>query len=115
MIKTFNIKVNKGIVQNKPFGFKDFIALMKNAKMVLSDSGTVPEECSILKVPVVLMRTSTERPELLENNSMILSGIETEDILQASKLAEKLSMGEEPEGYKEVVSEKVVKILARKI
>lgn len=115
MINVFKIKLNKNIVQNEPFGFKDFIVLMKNAKVVLSDSGTVPEECSLLKVPVVLMRTSTERPELLENNSMILSGIETDDILKASKLAEKLSMGDEPEGYKDIVSEKIIKILARKI
>lgn len=115
MIKTFNIKLSKGIIKNEPFGFKDFIVLMKNAKIVLSDSGTVPEECSILKVPVILMRTSTERPELLENNSMILSGIETKYILQATKITEKLSMGNEPEGYKEIVSEKIIKIIARKI
>jgi UDP-N-acetylglucosamine 2-epimerase (non-hydrolysing) len=115
MLKAFNIKLEKNVINNKPFGFKDFLALMKNAKTVLSDSGTVPEECSILKVPVVLMRASTERPELLENNSMILSGIETSDILQANKLAEKLSMGDSPTEYQEIVSEKIVKILARKI
>jgi UDP-N-acetylglucosamine 2-epimerase (non-hydrolysing) len=115
MLKAFNIKLEKNVIRNKPFRFKEFVALMKNAKTVLSDSGTVPEECSILKVPVVLMRASTERPELLENNSMILSGIFTDDIIQANRLAQKLSMGQEPEGYKEIVSEKIIKILARKI
>ena len=44
----------------------------KNAICVITDSGTVPEECSILNVPCILIRYSTERPELLENNSMIV-------------------------------------------
>ena len=73
MISKFDIKVDKSIQLSKPFGLKEFLNLEKYAKCVLSDSGTVPEECCIFGTPCVLLRTSTERPELLENNSMILS------------------------------------------
>ncbi len=114
MIKEFNIKLSENIDSSKPFGFKEFLALEKNAKCVLSDSGTVPEECAILKVPCVLMRDSTERPELLENNSMILSGIKKKEILDAYKVAKDMSIGEIPKDYVDTdVSEKIVKILMR--
>ena len=55
-----------------PTNFQDFIKLEKDSICVITDSGTIPEECSILNIPCILLRYSTERPELLENNSMIL-------------------------------------------
>ncbi len=55
-----------------PTNFQDFIKLEKDSRCVITDSGTVPEECSILNIPCILIRYSTERPELLENNSMIV-------------------------------------------
>lgn len=115
MLKKFNFKLNKNIITYPPFGFTDFSVLMAKAHLVVTDSGTVPEECNILKVPCVLMRTSTERPELLENNSMVMSGIETDDIIRASILAAQLPVGPEPDSYNEIVSDKIVKILAKKI
>jgi len=63
-----------------PFGFFDFIALEKNALCVLSDSGTVQEECAIFGVPNVTIRDVTERPETLECGSNILSGAKPESI-----------------------------------
>ena len=63
-----------------PFSFFDFIALEKNAKCVLSDSGTVQEECAIFRIPNVTLRDVTERPETLECGSNILSGAEVESI-----------------------------------
>lgn len=66
----------------EPFGFFDFIALEQNAFCVLSDSGTVQEECSIFKVANVTIRDATERPETLECGSNILSGAEPETILR---------------------------------
>ena len=63
-----------------PVGFHDFIALEENAKCVLSDSGTVQEECTILRVPSVILRDVTERPETLECGSSILTGADSDSI-----------------------------------
>lgn len=72
----------------EPFGFKDFVTLEKNARCVLSDSGTVQEECCILHTPTVTLRDTTERPETIECGSNILSGCEPESILDAVKVAQ---------------------------
>ncbi len=66
----------------EPFGFFDFIALEKNAFCVLSDSGTVQEECCIFGVANVTLRDVTERPETVECGSNILSGADPRDILR---------------------------------
>lgn len=116
MIKKFGIKFEKNVVLNKPFGFKKFLNLEKYAKCVLSDSWTVPEECNILKTPCVLLRTSTERPELLENNSMILSGIKFDEILDSYNVAVNTSIWDIPDDYKDTnISEKILKIILRHI
>ncbi|MDD2907177.1 MAG: UDP-N-acetylglucosamine 2-epimerase (non-hydrolyzing) [Candidatus Gracilibacteria bacterium] len=116
MIKKFNIKFEKNIELSKPFNFKKFLNLEKFATCVLSDSGTVPEECCILKTPCVLLRTTTERPELLENNSMILSGITKEEILNSMEIAIKTDIGDIPNDYRDTnVSQKIVKLLLRHI
>lgn len=62
----------------EPFGFFDFITLEKKAFCVLSDSGTVQEECALLGVPSITIRDVTERPETLECGSAVLSGAEPE-------------------------------------
>ena len=66
-----------------PFGFFDFIHLEKNAFCVLSDSGTVQEECAIFKVPNVTLRESTERPETMECGSNIISSIHSKHVLRS--------------------------------
>jgi UDP-N-acetylglucosamine 2-epimerase (non-hydrolysing) len=71
----------------EPLGFFDFVRLEKNALTVLTDSGTVQEECAIFNVPNVTLRDVTERPETLEAGSNILSGAETDSILKAVELA----------------------------
>jgi len=71
----------------RPQGFFDFVKLEKNALAVLTDSGTVQEECAIFGIPNVTLRDVTERPETLECGSNILSGAETEAILRAVELA----------------------------
>jgi UDP-N-acetylglucosamine 2-epimerase (non-hydrolysing) len=70
-----------------PFGFFEFVALEKNAKLVLSDSGTVQEECSIFRVPNVTLRDVTERPETIECGSNILSGAQPDSILTCAEVA----------------------------
>jgi len=78
---------NEKIKLLKPLGFFDFVKLEKNALAVLTDSGTVQEECAIFGIPNVTLRDVTERPETLECGSNILSGAETETILRAVELA----------------------------
>lgn len=68
------IKLSKKIKISEPFGFFDFVKLEKDALCVISDSGTVQEECSILKTPTVTIRETTERPETVECGSNILAG-----------------------------------------
>mgnify|MGYP001215704948 CR=1 FL=1 len=100
----------------KPFGFLDYNHLQMNAYCVLSDSGTLSEESSMLNFPAVLIRTSTERPEVLDKGTIVIGGIKFEDIEQAVELAVAMfENGEEvaiPEDYEDTnVSVKVVKII----
>jgi UDP-N-acetylglucosamine 2-epimerase (non-hydrolysing) len=71
----------------QPLGFFDFVKLEKNALAVLTDSGTVQEECAIFGVPNITIRDVTERPETIECGSNIISGAETDTILRATEIA----------------------------
>jgi UDP-N-acetylglucosamine 2-epimerase (non-hydrolysing) len=71
----------------KPFGFLDYNKLQMNAYAVLSDSGTLSEESAMLHFPGVLLRTSTERPEVLDKGSVVIGGIKGKDVQQAVELA----------------------------
>jgi len=97
----------------EPFGFFDFITLEKQARCLLSDSGTVQEECAILHVPNVTIRDVTERPETLECGSNILTGAEPELILQSVRVALASARDwEAPVEYRrENVSETVLRIV----
>jgi UDP-N-acetylglucosamine 2-epimerase (non-hydrolysing) len=98
-----------GIRYLEPFGFFDFVKLEQNAYCVLSDSGTVQEECSIFGVPSVTIRDTTERPETLEYGSNILSGTETDSVLRSVKvvLAKTGCFATPPEYLRENVSNTV--------
>lgn len=67
----------------KPFGFLDFVYLQMNAKCVISDSGTISEESSILSFPALSLRRSMERPEAQDTGTIILSGLIADDILNS--------------------------------
>jgi UDP-N-acetylglucosamine 2-epimerase len=100
----------------KPFGFLDYNKLQMCAKCVLSDSGTLSEESAMLGFPAVLIRTSTERPEVLDKGTIVLGGITQRDIEQAMELAVAMTENGEPtemaEDYHDKnVSVKVVKII----
>jgi UDP-N-acetylglucosamine 2-epimerase (non-hydrolysing) len=97
----------------EPFGFFDFIALEQNAFCVLSDSGTVQEECCIFGVSNVTLRDVTERPETVECGSNILSGANAADVLRCVRTAvDNRSNWRAPDEYlMKNVSGAVVKIL----
>lgn len=105
------------LVQNmKPFGFLDYNKLQMNAYCVLSDSGTLSEESAMLSFPGVLLRTSTERPEVLDKGSVVIGGITGEEVEQALELAVAMKDNKEEvvmaEDYADTnVSVKVVKII----
>ncbi len=80
-LKQFNIGARGDVRFPEPFGFFDFVALEMHARCVLSDSGTVQEECAILRIPNVTLRDVTERPETVECGSNILSGADPAAIL----------------------------------
>jgi UDP-N-acetylglucosamine 2-epimerase (non-hydrolysing) len=86
-LKALDLSASSGQVRFlEPFGFFDFIALERAARVVLSDSGTVQEECAIFRVPNVTLRDVTERPETVECGSNILSGGSPDDILRCVRL-----------------------------
>ncbi|SUK06031.1 UDP-N-acetylglucosamine 2-epimerase [Staphylococcus agnetis] len=115
-IEERNFKFHPLVKQLKPFGFFDYNALQKNAFVVLSDSGTLSEESSMLKFPGVLIRTSTERPEVLDKGTVIIGGITYENLVQSVEMARAIQNNNEPMidaiDYKDTnVSIKVVKII----
>jgi UDP-N-acetylglucosamine 2-epimerase len=109
------VKFHPLIRQLKPFGFFDYNKLQMNAFCVLSDSGTLSEESAILGFPAVLIRTSTERPEVLDKGTIVIGGLQENDICQAIEMVRTLFENREkpiPYDYKDTnVAEKVVKII----
>ena len=115
-IKEKSIKFNPMVKSLKPFGFFDYNRLQQNAYCVLSDSGTLSEESSILNFPAVLIRTSTERPEVLDKGSIVVGGLEGEDIVRSIYMARDTCSSKNgkiiPLDYMDAnVSTKVVKII----
>jgi UDP-N-acetyl-L-fucosamine synthase len=109
-------KLHKLIRTLKPFGFFDYNHLQQNAFCVLSDSGTLSEESAILGFNGILIRTSTERPEVLDKGSVLIGGIHTQDIERAIELSRQMKDHQEPtvlspDYHDTNVSTKVVKIV----
>lgn len=100
----------------QPFGFLDYNKLQKNSFCVLSDSGTLSEESAILGFAGILLRTSTERPEVLDKGTVVIGGINGKDVEQAIELAKAMQENDEtavlaPDYVDGNVSVKVVKIV----
>jgi UDP-N-acetylglucosamine 2-epimerase (non-hydrolysing) len=85
-MRDFSVKSGNDLIRYlDPFGFFDFVKLEQNARCVLSDSGTVQEECSIFRVHNVTLRDVTERPETIECGSSVLSGADPDAIVHCVK------------------------------
>ncbi len=85
-LELFKIRIPKKIVTIEPQGFLEFLKLQTKAIALISDSGTAQEEGCILKIPCVVTRISTERPETVELGSSIIAGTEPEHILKAVQI-----------------------------
>jgi UDP-N-acetylglucosamine 2-epimerase (non-hydrolysing) len=115
---SLNIEFDKLIQFHKPFGLFDYLKLQKNAYCVLSDSGTITEESSILGFPAITMRNSHERPEGMDEGIVIMSGLKPENIMKAIEVT--VSQFKENGGHSlnvikdydvNNVSKKVIKII----
>lgn len=94
-IEKSKTKLNPLIVNMKPFGFFDYNKLQLDSFCVLSDSGTLAEEGTMLGLTGVSLRTSTERPEVLDKGAFIIGGIKADDVEQAVELARAMKKNNE--------------------
>ncbi len=115
-IAASGVSFEKNVSLHKPLGFLDYIALQKSAKIVLSDSGTISEESSILNFDAINIREAHERPEAMEEGAVIMAGLRLETILDAIKFLQDNDVRRHdvrtPVDYDvDFVSEKVIKII----
>ena len=120
-LKESGFKLDSRVIQHEPLGFHDYNNLQMNAFVVVSDSGTLPEESSFFtsigkSFPAICIRTSTERPEALDKACFILAGIDEKSLLQAVDVAVEMNGNSDigipvPDYIEENVSTKVVKLI----
>jgi UDP-N-acetylglucosamine 2-epimerase (non-hydrolysing) len=113
-IEKLNLELNENLIFHEPFGFYDYNKLQLNARIVLSDSGSISEESAILGFPAVTIRDSMERPEALESGNIIMCGVSIDGILNAVEVLELMPKSQSiPDDYQiSDTSTRVIKFIA---
>lgn len=113
MFDSFKIKISNNIKCTPPVGYFDMLLLIKNAKLIFTDSGGLQEEACILRTPCVTLRDNTERPETLNVGSNILAKREVQDILNKTEIMLKIDTDWENPFGDGTTSKKILKHLLK--
>jgi UDP-N-acetyl-L-fucosamine synthase len=104
-------KLHKLVQPMKPLGFADYIKLQQNAYCVISDSGTISEESSLLGFPAITVRQAHERPEGVDEGTLIMTGLDKTTVLDSIKVVTSARMPVVKDYDADKVSQKVVRII----
>ncbi len=117
MLEKLDLGEHQNLLLTEPRGYLDFLALLKNARAVLTDSGGIQEEAIVLNTPCITLRTTTERPETVEAGGNIIAGVSTEKIIEtvdrvlnSKELYENMKRAQNPLGDGRT-AERIVNIL----
>jgi UDP-N-acetylglucosamine 2-epimerase (non-hydrolysing) len=110
------VKINSLVNFHKPLGYHDYVNLQMNSFCVVSDSGTIQEEASLLGFPAIQARVSSERPEAFDKGTVILSGLDSDTILNSIDIVTKTPITAKsiwtPKDYMDTnVSDKVLRLI----
>jgi len=110
-IESTGVKLHDLVQTMKPLGFADYIKLQQNAYCVISDSGTITEESSLLGFPAITVRQAHERPEGMDEGTLIMTGLDKGTVLDSIKVVTSTRMPIVKDYYSENVAQKVVRII----